>query len=52
MKPDAVTLACRIEKLLKRYEPATANRALEFVWFYRIGRLIDWTRIRIHWIGK
>jgi hypothetical protein len=52
MKTDAVTLACRIENLLKRYDAETANRAIEFVWFYRIGRLIDWAKIRIHWIGK
>lgn len=40
----AAELAAKIEKLLENVDPTVANRAIEFVWFYRIGRLFDWSR--------
>jgi hypothetical protein len=41
---DAVVLAIRIEKLLKQYKPEVSNRAVEFVWFYRVGSKMNWKR--------
>jgi len=42
-KPDAVEAAVKIVQLLSDYPPDIADKAIEFVWFFRLGKLLDWS---------
>ncbi len=44
---DAAKIACQIERVLDHVPDEIADRAAEFVWFYRVGQHFNWMRSRI-----
>ena len=51
-KPDASELACQIQTLLKQFDQTTADEAINFVWFYRVGQYYDWSRVKLRKLSK
>lgn len=46
-KPDAVKVAIRIDRWLRKVDEKTRDQVLNMLWFHYIGRHFDWWPIRL-----